>query len=146
MSDLLNVVRTGWEFIAQQETSTSGTVYAGDLVEESGGNIQAHSTDGGVVDTPTFAKDMRPRGYEVGDEYDEGEFITFLKCNGAALLTARLADGEDVTEGETRLVSNGDGTLRAFNADDDGAVVAVADEDLNNTSGSPSPVAIEVTA
>lgn len=146
MSDLLNVVRGGWDFIARQESSTSGVVYAGDLVEESGGNIQAHSTDGGNVDTPTFAKDMRGRGVEAGDEYPAGEFISYLKCNGAAILMARLADGETVTEGETRLVSAGDGTLRAFNSDDEGAVVAVADEDLNNTSGSPSLVAIEVTA
>lgn len=151
MADTKNVVRTGWEQIEQQEKATSGTVTAGHLVEVSGGAVQPHSTDGGNVDTPKFAKDMRGRGYEAGDDYPAGEFITYLLCNGSALITALLAPDNTVSaDDETRLVSNGDGTLRVFNSgggDVEGDVVAVAKETLD-TSGDaePSLVEIEVTA
>lgn len=133
----------------RREAAADGALNAGDLVERTANGIQSQSTDGEAVDNVLIAEDARGRGYEAGDEYSDGETVPFLNCNAGDLVTLRLADTESVTgpdDGDpTQLVAAGGGTVRAFNADDPGDVVAVADETLNNTSGSPSLLDAEVT-
>lgn len=141
--DLLNVVRYGWENLSQEEASTDGgNVVAGHLLEETADGVQPHSSDGGAVNRPLFAKDMRGRGFEVGDTYPDGEFISTIIPNGGVGLTGILAAGADLAtaanatvDGDTgtRLVSAGDGTLRAFDADDPDDVVAIAEESKDNS-------------
>lgn len=140
--DLRNVVRYGWDQLEQEEGATgNGNVVAGHLVEKDGNNdFIPHSTDGGVVQRPMFAKDMRGRGYEAGDSYPDAEWISVVIPNAGVGLTAILAAGSDlstasnanITE-DDRLVSAGDGTLRKFDADDPDDVVAVAEEDKDNS-------------
>lgn len=156
-NDLLNVVRYGWEQLVQEEgTVDSGSLVAGHLVEKTASGYQPHSTDGGAVGQVRFAKDMRGRGYEAGDSYPNGEFLTFLNANAGVGITGILAAGADLAtaadatvdgDAETELVSAGDGTLRARNGDSQEAVVAVAKETKDNSgaaAGETELVDIEV--
>jgi hypothetical protein len=149
--DLRNVVRYGWEQLEQEEGATgNGNVVAGHLVEEDNNNdYTPHSSDGGAVNRPLFAKDMRGRGYEAGDGYPDGEWISVVIPNAGVELTAILAAGSDlstasnanISEGD-RLVSAGDGTLRAFDADDPDDVVAVAEESKDNSGAGAGETAL----
>lgn len=138
--DLRNVVRYGWDQIEQEEDTADGTLRAGHLVEKTEDGYQPHSSDGGTVNRPVFAKDMRGRGYEVDDEYEDEEFLTFLIPNAGVGLTGILAAGDDlstssnanISEGD-ELVSAGDGTLRKEDGDDENAVVAIAEESKDNS-------------
>jgi hypothetical protein len=157
-NDLLNVVRYGWDQLEQEEGDVDSTdLVAGHLVEKTASGYQPHSADGGGVSMPRFAKDMRGRGYEVGDSYPDGEFISYVKANGTVGLTGILAAGADLGtasnatvdgDAETELVSAGDGTLRARDGDPAEAVVAVAKETKDNSgaaAGETELLDIEVT-
>ena len=156
---LKNVVRYGWDLLSQEEgTVDSGSMTPGHLVEKTATGYQEHSTDAGVLDQVAFAKDMRGRGFEVDPDvtYEDGDLITFVKANSGVGITAMLAAGTDLAtagnatvdgDAETRLVSAGDGTLRAFDADGDDAVVAVAKETKDNSgaaAGEATPLKVEV--
>lgn len=156
MPDSNRVVRYGWEQLTQEEGTLSEALSAGDLVEAGGSDdFQAHSTDGGVVERVLVAMDERGRGFEAGDDYESGEFITVAVCNSGVGLHMNLASGDDlgtaananISEGD-RLVSAGDGTVRAFDTDDPDDVVAHAEESIDNSSGgagNDTPLAVEVT-
>ena len=154
--DLMNVVRSGWPQIVQDEDYVDGAnLTAGMLVEETADGFQPHSVAGGTVDLPVVAKDMRGRGYEVDPTktYEDGDFITFLQVNGGANLTMLLDTDEDLSTaypgGETRLVSAGNGRLRQFDSgggDTEDAVVATIQEAADATGEADGlPVAVEVT-
>jgi len=144
--DLRNVVRYGWDQLELEEALVdSTTMTPGHLVEETSDGYQEHSTDGGVVQRPMFAKDMRGRGFEVDPNdsdmvYADDDWIEFVIPNAGVGLTAILASGPDlntssnanISDGD-RLVSAGDGTLRAFDGDDPDDVVAVAEEAKDNS-------------
>jgi hypothetical protein len=156
MPDSNKVVRYGWENLSQEEGTLSEAVSAGDLLELGGSDdYQAHSTDGGSVDRVLVAMDERGRGYVAGDDYSSGEFITAAVANSGVGLHLNLASGDDlgtaadatISVGD-QLVSAGDGTVRAFNADDPDDVVAIAEEAIDNSSGgagNDTPLAVEVT-
>ncbi len=152
-NDLLNVVRYGWDQLEQEEgTLDSATVTPGHLLERTASGWQEHSVDGDVVDRVVVAKDMRGRGFEVDptETYPDGEFITLVKPGAGVGLTMLLDTGEDLSgaypDGEVRLVSSGNGTLRQFSGDDPDDVVAVIEEGADATGLSdPLPVDVEVT-
>lgn len=148
--DLRNVVRYGWDQLEQEEALVNSTsLVAGHLVEETADGYQPHSTDGGAVQRPMFAKDMRGRGFEVGDAYDDNEWISYVIPNAGVGLTVILAAGSDlaaaanadISDGD-RLVSAGDGTVRAFDADDPDDVVAVAEETKDNSGAASGETAL----
>lgn len=151
--DLLNVVRYGWDQLTIREGYVDGTTMTpGHLVEETSDGYQPHSSDGGAVGQVMVAKDMRGRGYEVDPTvtYPDNEFISFVNANSGVGLTMLLAVGEDLSAaypgGETRLVSNGDGTLRQFSGDDPDDVVAEAQEGVDATGASNAQlIDVEVT-
>ena len=156
MPDSNRVVRYGWENCSQEEGTLSEALSAGDLLEEGGSDdFQAHSTDGDVVERVMVAMDERGRGFTSGDGYEAGEFITAVVCNSGVGLHFNLAAGADlataanadISEGD-RLVSAGDGTVRAFDTDDPDDVVAHAEEAVDNSgasAGDDTPLAAEVT-
>lgn len=160
MTDLPKVVAYGRDKLAQHEAPAAADLKAGHLVEEVAGGVQAHSTDGGVMDRVLVALDARGRGKDVGDTYStdpdgtvDNENVPYANCNAGVGLTMLLAAGESVDDSgaPTRLVSAGDGTLRAIDQDgtapddSDAAVVAVAAETLDNSGGSSAvAVAVEV--
>ena len=137
----------------RRENKAASALNAADLVERTASGLQSQSTDGEVLETVLVAEDARGRGYVAGDEYAADELVPYLECNSGDLVTLRLADGESVTGGEkaaspTQLVADGTGGVRAFNSgggDTEDMVVAVADETLNNTSGSRALLDAKVT-
>lgn len=155
MPDSNRVVRYGWENLSEEEGTLSEALSAGDLLELGGSDdFQAHSTDGGVLDRVLVAKDMRGRGFTAGDDYESGEFISGIVANSGVGLHLNLAAGADlgtaadanITAGD-RLVSAGNGTVRGFNTDDADDVVALAEEDIDNSgasAGDDTPLAAEV--
>ena len=135
---------------SRRESAAEGEVTAGDLIERVGDAAQSQSTDGEVLDEVLVATDARGRGYVAGDNYASGTTMPYANCNAGDLMHLRLDAGESVTGPEdgspTRLVAAGNGAVRAFNADSDGAVVAVADETLDNSGGAdPTILSTEVT-
>lgn len=151
MPDSNQVIRNYRTFNgSERESTAAGEVTAGDLVERVADEIQSQSTDGEVLDEVLVATDARGRGYTAGDNYASGSATPYANCNAGDLLHLRLDAGESVTGPEdgtpTRLVPAGNGAVRAFDADGDGAVVAVADETLDNSGGSdPTLLSTEVT-
>lgn len=117
---------------SRREAAADGALNAGDVVEQTANGIQSHSSDGAVLDKVLIAEDDAGRGKEAGDSYADTETVPYLNCNAGDLVTLRLADGESTTGPDggspTKLVSNGDGTVRAFNADSAGSEIAEADE------------------
>lgn len=145
MPETDKVVNAGWNQIEQVEDVTDGAVEAGMLLAETANGVAPHATAAGVVHQVLIAKDMRGRGFELGGAYPSGDLITVLKANGGADLTLLLDAGENVTD-DTKLVSNGNGYLRAFDSaagDTETAVVALASEAVDNSAGTEA-VGIDV--
>lgn len=151
MPDSTQVIRNYRTFNgSERRAKAASNLEAGNLVERVSGGIQNQSTDAEVLESVLVATDARGRGFEAGDTYTSGDEVPYANCNAGDLVHLRLAAGESVSGNDgqtpTQLVANGDGTVRAFNADGDGAVVAVADEELDNSGGSSAALlSAEVT-
>jgi len=128
--------------------SASGGVTPGDLVEKYGNSdYDVHGTAGGDSPAPRFARKAGELGETISDDHAAGDWLKVAYCQSGVVINANLADGEDVTAGEL-LSSNGDGSLRSAEdgtaPDGESAAVARATEALNNTSGDPSRLKVEV--
>lgn len=149
MADSTKTFRYGRDQVTQHEDSAGAAVDVGQLLEKGANGPIPHGTDGAVLDQVLVAKDARGRGMELGDSYASGSNMHYFNANSGAGLHLRLDAGESVTgpaDGSpTRLVSSGNGNVRAFNADADDDVVALADETLDNSGGASAvDVAAEV--
>lgn len=126
---------------ATREGVANSPIRAGHLAERVAGGLDPQSTDAAVLDTIVVATDARGRGYEAGDEYEADETTPYAICSEGDLLTLFLAAGESVTGGEgtdrTQLVPDGNGGVRAYDSanDDAGAIIALADETIDNSGG-----------
>lgn len=123
---------------------TAEALDVGDLVEVSGGQLQAHSTAAEQRTQPKFCIESRENGMVADDpdnetdNYDSGLLGKYITCDGGEGILANLAAGENVAE-DDRLVSDGAGKLRAFDSaggDDPNSVVAQAEEAVDNSGGS----------
>jgi len=131
--------------------AAGATVTPGMLLEVAGETaggtmeVQPHSTVAGLADRAIVAAERShpPRGDQTRtlrkdqDYTDAGEFVEVLVFReGDSTDNALLADGESVASGDP-LVSDGGGGLQAAAGDgtEDAAVVANADETVDNTSG-----------
>ena len=141
----LQIVRNGREHMQKFEGThdvgndyvAAAAITSGDLVELTAGGLQPHSTAAGVVARPLVAVDMREVGMEAGDAYAAGNTVKAMAPYGGGLWM-RLAQGENVDIHE-RLVSAGDGTLRALDTaggDAELATVCVAVRPTDNSGGS----------
>lgn len=140
----------------QKEENAGATVTPGELLEYAAdGDVQPHSTvpatdtDGSAQ--PRFAD----RGFGndgVDDDYSAGERVKTVIGRRGDEINAFLAAGENVSKGDA-LESAGNGALQAHTGSDDadststqtyydGAIVAYAAEDVDN-SGGGSPVRID---
>jgi len=141
----------------QKEDTAGATVTPGELLEfAADGDLQPHST-APATDADGSAQTMfADRGFgnsDIDTDYSAGEEVRYVIGRRGDEIYAFLADGEDVSKGDA-LESNGAGALQAHtgSADSDststqtyydGAIVAYAAEDLNNSSGSPSRIKVE---
>jgi hypothetical protein len=124
------------------ERAAAAAITPGFLVElTSADALQAHSTAGGTQ-AKMFALEDENQGKEIADAYSTGNEVLAAVFGAGDEVLALLADGETVTIG-TYVESNGDGYLRAVDADvsagDIGvqSVVGVALEalDMSGSSG-----------
>jgi hypothetical protein len=143
----LQIVRNGRNQMQYLEGShdvgldytADAAITTGDLCELTSNGVQPHSTDGEYVARPLVAIDSREFGMEAGDSYESGQSVRLVAAHGGGLWM-RIADGESVTIGSPRLVSNGNGTLRGYDGaggDSPSDTVCVAVQPVNNSSGSP---------
>ena len=143
----------------QHEAEADGAIDVGMLLERTATGVAPHSTDGGELDQALVAINDRDRGMKVGDSYASGDNVKYISANAGVGLHLVLAAGADlatagqatITEDE-RLVSAGDGTVRAFDTgtspDADGATVARAEEARDNSgaaAGETYDLAAEVS-
>lgn len=106
---------------------------------------QAHSTDAEESPATRFARKTGEIGGEISDAIAEGEILKVARALPGVRINAMLGNGDTVAYGD-KLVSNGDGTLRALDTaggDTDGAVVARARE-AADASGGNVRVTVEV--
>lgn len=136
--------------IQKEATATSVAITPGELLEFSGGLVQAHSTAGGNAQ-PMFAVENDQIGDGIDDDYAADAEIKYVVGRQGDELQAILADGHNVSRGDA-LESAGDGTLQPHvpqAVDEYGtaiytiygdAIVAYAAEDVD-TTGTPTATA-----
>lgn len=151
MPDSTQVIRYGRDNYVQHEAPTAdgSSVRAGHLVEKTGGTLDVYSSDGARPSQILIAKDARQRGMELGDAYpgDGDDRAIFVQAQPGLGVHVMLAAGASVTDSETELVPDANGGLRPAAGDgtESAAVVAIADETLDNsTGGEPTPVAVQI--
>lgn len=126
-----------------------GAVSPGELVSRTGqdGDIPTYGPHAaaGEFAEPYFAKEYSHTGMSIDDDYQDGDHMELRKGLTGDRYLAYLADGENVST-DDYLVSAGDGSLQAAAADgsDESGIVAKPAEDLENASGSPIRIEVEV--
>lgn len=134
--------------IAYEKISASGSaITPGQLIEvTSNDEVQEHSTASGNAQ-PAFARAEEYAGGSIDDDYDAGDTVPYYVGRSGDQFYAWLATGNDISTGDY-LESDGNGDLQAHTAVDTSvqveAIVCRAVEDLNNTSGSPSRIKVEI--
>lgn len=122
----------------------------GHLLNISSGAVIKHATADGftarifavesqTADSPTLASIDVP--------YANGDTVYAVQCEPGDVVYAWLATANNAVKGVSVLVSNGDGTLKIATLGAGtfaGAIVGVPDENLNNTSGSASRLAVRI--
>lgn len=128
--------------IAYERTSASGSaITPGQLIEvTSSGEVQEHSTAAGTEAQRAFARVEDYAGGSIDDDYAVGDNVPYYICKPGDRVYGWLATGNDISTGDF-LESDGNGDLQALST---GEPVAMALEDLNNTSGSPSRIKVEI--
>lgn len=122
----------------EEAPNDGSTLQPGMLAQlTSAGRIKPHSLEGGPGECLIVDVDLKA-GMTVDDTYDgaqDTEVIPHLIPLEGDVLAVRLADGESVTKGVSRLSSNGDGTMKVAASGDQVMFVAwetmVADEAAN---------------
>lgn len=106
-------------------------------------NTVALNTDAGLACEKLFAMEDELQGRTIDTDYDADDPVQCWSAIPGEEVLAWLANGEDVAIGE-KLVSNGDGQLKAMTADDPSdyvieetplAIVIVAAVDMSGSSG-----------
>lgn len=125
------------------ERDASEALTPGELVEiDSDSEFTPHATAGGGPVMPIVVKEEPFE--DLSTDVDSGDRTVGLQPRPGDVLFMFLADGENVSEGDA-LESDGAGALQAHgtaSTGDEDNVVGYADEDLNNTSGSRSRIAV----
>lgn len=100
----------------------------GDLLEISTGKTQRHSVASGQT-APMFGVENPSNGGTIDTDTFADEIAPVLVSRSNDRIYAWLADTVAVVAGVTKLVSNGDGSLKAaVGTEDDAEIVGTADE------------------
>lgn len=109
--------------VIEEYTATAVAITPGYLLElTSTGAVQAHSTAGGWATPPMFALEDELQGNGISDNYAVSAKIQVWTPYRGDYVYALLADGENVAIGD-KLVSAGDGTLKAHTNDSSATIV-----------------------
>jgi len=130
------IIRGGNAHYEQLDGEADEALTPGELVEGES-SFAAHATDGGPA-SAEFVRARKGLGDTIQDDVPSGEYCRVAQCAPGVKVYGFLAAGESVTEGDF-LVSNGDGSLRAYDAaggDTPGMVVGKATEDADLSGAS----------
>lgn len=134
------IIRKGHELVIRKEVTATEVITPGMLVNHAG------AADG-LLPHKRFALENDLIGRGINDNYAVGEVVQVGVCNHGVEVWALLANTENAAVGD-RLVSNAAGTLEvialAQTPLEEVRVVGFALEALNNTSGAPARILIEV--
>ena len=131
----------------------ASTIIPGDLLAYDGGELKEHATADGVVGAKNVAIESQlaaptSTGVTIDTAYTAGDTIYFVTPKPGDILYMWLKTGNNAVKGVSALVSDGAGALKIAAAVDAtliaGAQVGVPAENLNNTSGSNSRLAVEI--
>ncbi len=138
-----------------KEAIANGPITPGHLVQFNANHkLQVHSTAGGNAH-PLFAIEESIVGDGIDDAYAQGDTVVYVVPSPGCEINAFLKNGENVAKGDF-LESAGDGTLQKHtpvSVNESGSatkiiytrcVVAMALQNLNNTSGSAARIIVEV--
>lgn len=103
------------DYQQDEYTADGAALTPGHLVEETANGVAPHGTAAGAAD-PYFVREHTETGMGVDDDIPAGSNAKVLMPTRGSRVRARIAAGENVTEGDD-LVSNGDGTLRVAAGD-----------------------------
>jgi len=152
----------------RKEGRANGTITPGRVLDYGGNNTDGPTTERNFTEHDTDA--VRPRhialeqsyaGRGIDDEYSSGDALVYAILRAGMEVQAFVFDGSNAAGSGTDLSANanisvGDklvgysgggetGCLRAFDGDNEGAVVAEATEAVNNSAeASPARINVEV--
>ncbi len=137
-----------------KEAVANGAITPGHLLQfNSNDKIEVHGTAKGNAQ-PMFAIEEAVIGDDIDDAYAADDTVLYVVARPGDEINALLKNGENVAKGDF-LESAGDGTLQkhtAIAANEGGSatytiytrgIVAMAMEDLNNTTGSAARIRVE---
>lgn len=127
-------------------------ILPGHLLEFNGGNVRKHATADGVNSRLVAVESthVNPSTTPIIDvAYPNGDNVYYAEGQPGDEFYMLLANNQNAVKGVSRLVSNGDGTLKIAAAVDAsliaGAEVGVPAENLNNTSGAAVRLKVKIT-
>ncbi len=132
---------------SEAKVGAAGTITPGQLIEfDSAGALQAHSTADGAAQA-AFARERDLFGKDKTEAIAVGDNVLRIVPVKGAIVQAFLEDTGNVAKGDP-LVSDGLGSLKApatpVATTPANIVVGFADAALNNVSGSPARLNVEV--
>jgi len=124
--------------VIEEYTATAVAITPGMLLElTSADQVQAHSTEGGIV-LPMFALEDELQGKGIDDNYAVSAKIQVWVAVRGEQVFANIADSEEVNIGDF-LISAGNGKLKVADSTDT-EVVGVALEDLDMTDSDDAAI------
>jgi hypothetical protein len=124
--------------VIEEYTATAVAITPGMLLElTSADQVQAHSTEGGIV-LPMFALEDELQGNGIDDNYAVSAKIQVWVAVRGEQVFANIADSEEVNIGDF-LISAGNGKLKVADSTDT-EVVGVALEDLDMTDSDDAAI------
>jgi len=125
--------------------ATTTTIVPGHFVVFSSGKLVINATSGDV-DAPKMVAVENPfadvaSGANIDHAYATDETVRYIWAQTGDLIYAFLATGQNVGRGAS-LISDGAGGLTAWSST--GMVLAFADEDLNNATGSQARLKVRI--
>lgn len=119
----------------QYEEAAGASITPGEFLVYNSGDVEP-----GAATEARIAREEGYAGGAIGDDYAIGETVPFYVGGSGDRFYAFLANSQDVSKGDA-LEANSSGVLEAQSA---GTTIAIAAEDLNNTSGDVARIKVEV--
>ena len=115
------------------EGRAGGAITPGMLIKLNNASTYVAHSSSGVVAARQFALEDALQGKTIDDAYASGDLVRIIHALPGDHVLGILQAGQNVQVG-TRLVSGGDGTLIAGDADSDAIAVALEDRDASDTA------------
>jgi len=124
----------------QVEQTADAAISPGHLVEQTSTGVKKHATEGGFAER-MFAQEDALQGKTVDDDYAEDDMVSVCLAQRGTLVLAMLAAGTAYVKG-TRLISAGDGTLKATTGSPSDHVAVCAEAKDLSASGASAALGL----